>query len=214
MNTTLKYRKCSCMYIQNLYSLILEWLNYMLKKNRNINTIDEIKNDILKSYNLIIDRKTSTNKYHIVISNPDLKIKEKRFDCNKELRTFNFLLTNRLLNKSITRNYCKSSYLYVLEYNNLDLSNTFISNIDTHCHLLIETPLKSKELMKIIYEVFYQSLDSVYEKNITRNNYVEKWKDELFIEDITRRSDIRTLSGYFIKQSNNFTNLNYNYKIF
>lgn len=42
-------------------------------------------------------------------------------------------------------------------------------------------------------------LDSVYEKNITRNNYVEKWKDKLFIEDITRRSDIRILSGYFIK---------------
>jgi|GEM_PF-4581753 len=187
----------------------------MIKKNRNINTTKEIENDITKSFNLIIKKKNNSNLYHIVISNPNLPIKDViDLDYKKEIKTFNFLLSNRLLNKNITRKHCKSSYLYVLEYNNLEPSNQFISNIHTHCHLLLETSLNSKELTKIIYDVFYQSIDPVFEKNIKTNGHTMKWRDELYIEDITDRTDISGLSGYFIKQTNNFNNLNYNYKIF
>ena len=174
----------------------------ILTKNIKYTVTQDIKNDIIKNYNILIKKNNDKEKiYHIVISNPKINKQNKR-SYNYSL----YHILNDILKEKYKQHY---SFLYVFETPEINIS------IDLHCHILLKSKLSIYHLHKIFFNTFYNNeLKTVnYKKYLQIKNFIVKWKDFLFIEDITLRSDLITFSGYLIKQINNFNSLSYNYRV-
>jgi hypothetical protein len=161
----------------------------ILKKDNTNKTSSEISNDIINAFTTLIkqnDREKSIKMLSITITDTIAK-------HNKDLR---HLLTNSLFN-SIHKDYKNTleviNYLFVIEYPEIISKGKLLpNNCNVHSHIVLNTTLS-----KDVIEYYIQ----------------QSTKGDVYIEDISKRKDRNNYVNYLVKQSNLFTNDNYNYKI-
>jgi len=162
----------------------------LFKKKRGRKDINEIINDIMKSFKIIINegKKRNFEFYHIVI-------KKTRAKHDRDL---NFILTNKLFN---TMNKFNNTiidginYIFVVEYSKVNSLGLRVTNdLGMHAHIFMSTCFSDDYLLNEIKSVFPES-------------------EDIFFENITKNNDIDSLSGYFCKQKQFLRDEGYNYKI-
>ena len=110
----------------------------LLTKKKGFKTTQNIKNDIVYSFNKIISQKNPI--YFITISNTDISSAE-------QLR---FTLTNKIFN-TIHNEYKNTfeviNFLYVIEYpEKVSRGNMMPENCEVHTHIILETTLIPQQI--------------------------------------------------------------------
>jgi len=169
-----------------------------MKKNYCFKTSNQVANEIVKSFNYLIN-KPNRNIIKIDITNTK----------NKHIQEFNFRL--RKLFNSLRKKHINSiiDYLYVIEipesisiFDN-DLDN--LKELKYHSHIVLNTDINEKDIL-IEIKISFPELNtySIKEKNKSV---------DVYLENITLRNDLSNYANYIIKQKNTLTNYSFNYKI-
>jgi hypothetical protein len=161
----------------------------IIKKDNSNKTSSEISNDIINAFTKLVKQKDSEKSIKML----SITITDTIAKHNKDLR---HLLTNSLFN-SIHKDYKNTieviNYLFVIEYPEIISKGKLLpNNCNVHSHIILNTTLS-----KDVIEYYIQ----------------QSTKGDIYIEDISNRNDRDNYVNYLIKQSNLFTNDNYNYKI-
>lgn len=156
-----------------------------IKKKNEPKSIEKIVDDITYSFAKL----TSQNSPILSITINDTGCKSK-----EELR---FQLTNKFFNK-INRDYKQTpeilNYLFVIEYpTKVSMGNLIPDNCIPHAHIILETTIDEKTIEFYIHDSFKTP--------------------DIYVENITKRSDKNNYLNYLLKQKNLFDIDSYNYKI-
>lgn len=169
-----------------------------MKKNYTFKTANQITNEIIKSFNYLINK---PNKNIIKIDLTNTK--------NKHIQEFNFRLRKcfNLLRKKYTNSII--DYLYIIEIPEsisiIDFNLNNLKELKYHSHIVLNTDINEKDILKQI-KISFPELKT-YSIAIQNKNV------DVYLENITLRNDLNNYSNYIIKQKNTLTNYSFNYKI-